>query len=173
MKCSWASTFFFSFPYVRSHTLRVLSSEAVYRNFPFGCKAKPLTQLSCPTKVWSSYPLWAKKSLTSLSRLEVRMKVCWYEEIPLTPYFYSCLISLILNSCVNLCLRKSALISCCPCYPSISIIFSMTFSCAKNLKIGVSLSMFHNITLWSSEQDTKVLESWDATTFLTHPSCPL
>ena len=29
------------------------------------------------------------------------------------------------------------------------------------------------ITLWSSEQEAKVLESVDATTFLTQPSCPM
>ena len=51
MKCSWASIFFFSFPKFRSHTLRVLSSEAEYRYFPVGCKASPLTQLSWPIKL--------------------------------------------------------------------------------------------------------------------------
>lgn len=77
MKCSWASTFFFYFPYVKSHTLKVLSSEAVYRYLPVGWIANPLTQLSCPTKLYNSSPVCAKNNLTSLSREAVKIKVCW------------------------------------------------------------------------------------------------
>lgn len=77
MKCSWASTFFFYLPYVNYHTLIVLSSDAVYKYFPVGCKAKPLTQLSCPINVCNNSPLWAANNLTSLSLELVKIKTCW------------------------------------------------------------------------------------------------
>lgn len=58
-------------------------------------------------------------------------------------------------------------------YPSINMMFSITFSWAKNLKVGAYFSTFHKITLWSSEHEAKVRESLEATTLRTHPSCPL
>lgn len=49
----------------------------------------------------------------------------------------------------------------------------MTFSWAKNLKIGDSFSKFHRITLWSSEHEANDLLSAEALTFLTQPSWPI
>lgn len=110
IKCSWPSTFFFYLPKCRSHIRIVLSSEAEYKYFPVGCKAKLRTQLSCPIKVYKSYPAGLVHNLINLSRAPEIIKVWWYFSMPLTPFYSSYFKAVSLFYCVNLCFKKSEFI---------------------------------------------------------------
>lgn len=59
--------FLMHFPLYKSHTLKLLSSEHEYKNFPEWCNARPLTQLSCPINVVKHCPFWQFQILIVLS----------------------------------------------------------------------------------------------------------
>lgn len=93
--------------------------------------------------------------------------------MPFAPYLLSSFRAFILTSGVNLCFRNSEFMSLALVSPSISNTVSITFSCAKNLKVGASLLIFQTMTLWSSDPLTNVCPSFEMHNLLTHPSCPV